>query len=119
MSPFLYALLSQVDVVYLEESERVGNRKSLPVGLPGLCCRHCNRSGRKGMCRVFPARRRNLPSKVFDLYDHFMKCNLCAAPIREELKRLKELDAAQGIRDKREERGFFGELWNRMGHESN
>jgi hypothetical protein len=114
ITPFLFALLSQVDIVYLERNERVGNRKSLPVGLPGLCCRHCARSGRKGMCRVFPARRRNLPAKVYDLYDHFMKCNLCPASIQQELRNLKQLETS--TKTKREERGFFAELWARMGH---
>ncbi|KAL3908712.1 MAG: hypothetical protein SGILL_008379 [Bacillariaceae sp.] len=116
VSPYLYCLLSQLALVHLEESERVGNRKSLPAGLPGLCCRHCDESGRKGMCRVFPARRRNLSSKVFDLHDHFTKCNLCPQATKEELQQLKEIEARQDIKSKREERGFFGELWTRMGH---
>jgi len=113
--PFLYALLEQVTLVNLEKTEQVGNRKSLPVGLPGLACRHCNRYGRKGLCRVFPARRRTLSAKLCDLYEHLKKCNLCPNEVRHELARLKSLDASQDGKMSREERGFLEELWTRMG----
>jgi hypothetical protein len=115
-TPYLFLLLSHVDLVHLEDSERVGNRKSLPVGLPGLACRHCNRSGRRGLCRVFPARRRGLQVKLDDLSEHLKKCNLCPPDVKSQLDRLKSRHGNLAQKISREERGFLEELWTRMGN---
>ena len=116
VTPYLFLLLSHVDVVHLEDSERVGNRKSLPVGLPGLACRHCNQSGRKGLCRVFPARRRGLPVKLDDLSEHMKKCNLCPPTVKSQIDMLKSQHGGLTQKISREERGFLEELWTRMGN---
>ena len=116
VTPYLFLLLSHVDVVHLEDSERVGNRKSLPVGLPGLACRRCNQSGRKGLCRVFPARRRGLPVKLDDLSEHMKKCNLCPPAVKSQLDMLKSQHGGLTQKISREERGFLEELWTRMGN---
>jgi hypothetical protein len=118
ISPCLFKVLSHVHLVHLQDDERTGNRKSLPVGLPGLACLHCDQSGRKGLCRVFPARRRNLPSKLQDLRDHLIKCNLCPPSAKQELLKLKEMEKVPLRMASREHRAFLTELWVRMGNET-
>jgi hypothetical protein len=90
VAEFLFVLLSQVQVVRLTEAERIGNRRSLQTGLPGLACRACCQNQRLGLCRLFPARRRTLPSKLGDLYDHLRRCSVTSPAIRDHLKRLKQ-----------------------------
>jgi hypothetical protein len=115
VSDFLYTLMTHAQLVNMEESERTGNRKSLPVGLPGIGCRHCCQSNRKGLCRLFPARRRTLSSKVNDLYDHVRRCTLCPREVKDHLSLLKELEAAKDGRTAGEKE-LYDRVWARMGH---
>jgi hypothetical protein len=116
---FLYTLMTQVQRVYLTESERVGSRKNLPIGLPGIGCRHCCPSNRRGLCRFFPARRRTLPNKLNDLYNHIRRCTLCPGEVKAHLAAL-ELEAEQNnskdSKDSEGERAFFDQIWTRLGH---
>mmetsp|Transcript_41879 Transcript_41879/g.100546 ORF Transcript_41879/g.100546 Transcript_41879/m.100546 type:complete len:872 (-) Transcript_41879:60-2675(-) len=116
MSPLLYIVLSNVQLVHMEKSEQTGNRKSLPVGLPGLACIHCCQSGRRGLCRIFPSRRRTLTQKMEDLYQHFVKCNLCPPHVKQQLVSLREapVDNATANHDAKKDRGFVETLWMRM-----
>jgi hypothetical protein len=115
VSNFLYTLLSHAQLVKMEESEKTGNRKSLPVDLPGIGCRHCCQSNRKGLCRLFPARRRRLGNKVNDLYEHIRRCTLCPFEVKEQLASLKreELDKIDKSVGEKE---FYDRIWARMGH---
>jgi hypothetical protein len=114
VSEFLYTLMTQVQRVNMEESERTGNRKSLAVGLPGIGCRHCCQSNRKGLCRLFPVRRRTLPNKINDLYEHIRRCTLCPAELKEHLVMLRQRD---GSKEKTAgEKELFDRIWVRMGH---
>ena len=116
MSPLLYLVLSNVQLVHMEKSEQTGNRKSLPVGLPGLACIHCCQSGRRGLCRIFPSRRRTLNQKMEDLYQHFVKCTLCPPDVKEQLLSLREapVDNAKANHDAKKDRVFVETLWMRM-----
>lgn len=118
VSEFLVLLLSQAQLVRLTESERIGNRRSLAVGLPGLGCRYCCEHRRLGLCRVFPARRRTLPVKVNDLFDHLRRCTVCPNGVKEQLEQLhhvhmndQRLPSVQGG-----DREFFDRIWTRLGH---
>lgn len=108
---FLYTLMAHAQVVHLEETERTGNRKGLPADLPGIACRHCCQSNRKGLCRLFPARRRTLPSKVNDLYEHIRRCTLCPVDFKDRLTMLKQIKTTP-IGEKE----FYDRVWVRMGH---
>ena len=116
MSPLLYLVLSNVQLVHMEKSEQTGNRKSLPVGLPGLACIHCCQSGRRGLCRIFPSRRRTLNQKMEDLYQHFVKCTLCPPDVKHQLVSLREapVDNAKANHDAKKDRAFVETLWMRM-----
>jgi hypothetical protein len=117
---FLYVLLTQTQVVRLMETERIGNRRSLSVGLPGIGCKYCCMHRRLGLCRMFPVRRRTLPSKVNDIYHHIQRCSLTPATVKHELKRLyDELSTSnhQHLKMKEGEREFFDRLWKRLAFE--
>jgi hypothetical protein len=127
ISDYLYLLLSQVQRVRLSSAERVGNRKSLRIGLPGFGCRYCCQKGRLGLSRIFPARRRTLPSKIPDLHDHLRRCTLCPSPIKNQLevlyqKQLKEKEksaaagGSEGSAVIGNEREFYSRIWSRLGH---
>ncbi len=120
---YLKALFEHVQVVTLAKSERVGNRKTLARDLPGLGCKKCACKGRLGLCRVFPARRRALPAKVEDLFQHLKRCPLIPVQEREVLVHLhaqyqQQKDARREQQDAAElyEREFFHRLWAKLGH---
>jgi hypothetical protein len=112
ISGFLYTLLSHFQRIELLPSERKGNRKSLKTGLPGFGCRYCSKAGRFGLSRVFPARRRTLPVRVADLYDHIRRCNLCPSDTKAILQRLK----ADEKQEPSQEKKFLDLVWERLGH---
>lgn len=116
VADFTYAIVKEAALVHLAASERIGNRSCLTVGLPGLACKHCCQQGRSGLSRVFPARKRNLKTKVTDLYDHLRRCSLVPDDVQENLRKL-QLDAAQGIGSDKKSKVFYGRLWRRLGHD--
>ncbi|CAB9511321.1 expressed unknown protein [Seminavis robusta] len=113
-SDFLYTLMSSVQVVHLIDSERVGKRKTLRVGLPGFGCRYCCHVGRCGLSRMFPLRRRMLPGKVNEIYEHVKRCTLFPTKEKERLARLKAEDKTGPDQEKE----FFDRIWERLGAES-
>lgn len=116
VSEFLFTVMSQVQIVRLTDSERIGNRRSLKLGLPGIGCRYCCEHRRLGLCRVFPARRRTLPSKINDVYDHLRRCNLCPASVKEQLERTKHQMNNGFSADQGSDKEFFDRIWSRLGH---
>ena len=116
VDPFVLALLSQVQVVRLAASEQIGNRRSLLPGLPGIACRYCCQQQRLGLCRLFPARRRTLPDKVGDMYDHLRRCSLVPVAVKQHLAQLKENSSEEAMNDREDCKAFFDRVWDRMGH---
>ena len=122
---YWYVLMEQVQRVRLSASERVGNRKSLRIGLPGFGCRYCCQAGRLGLSRIFPARRRTLPSKIPDIHDHLRRCPLCPQQIKDQLEELaeerkehqkSELEGNATNYSASREKEFFTRIWARLGH---
>lgn len=113
---FLILLISQVQPIRLTETECIGNRRSLRVGLPGFGCRFCCDQKRFGLCRMFPARRRTLPNKVNDLYEHFRRCALCPQTIKDKLELSKSQMTTSFQSDQGGDREFFDRVWSRLGH---
>jgi hypothetical protein len=113
VSEFIYFLMTHVEKVYLTESERVGNRKSMELGMPGFGCKHCCAADRKGLCRFFPARRRTLPSKIKDLSDHLRRCTMCPLAVKERLVEFKrkKLDMEP---TEETNKHFFDRVWARL-----
>jgi hypothetical protein len=112
---FFSVLLTHAQIVRMLESERVGNRRSLEAGLPGFACRYCCDHGRLGNCRMFPVRRRSLPAKVLDLYEHLLRCTVCPVFVKEQLKLLfRQIRSDGPALDGGPDRVFFDRLWNRI-----
>lgn len=116
VSDFLYILMSQVQPIRLTETECIGNRRSLQVGLPGFGCRYCCDQKRLGLCRMFPARRRTLPHKVNDLYDHLRRCTLCPQAVKDNLEQSRNRTTVSFRADQGSNREFYDRVWNRLGH---
>lgn len=87
LHPFLYSLLSQLQVVSLQPAERTGKRRSLPAGLKGFGCCYCCEAGRYGFSRTYPLRRRTLPQKLNDMFYHLQRCTLCPRNMKLEMRR--------------------------------
>ena len=117
ISPYLYLLMSQVEVCHMLESEKVGKRKAAPVGLSGFGCRHCIAEGRLGFCRVFPLNKRSLPTKVKDLHNHFQRCTLIPAETRRRLRLLKKETGAgrESAKLTDRDREFVDQIWTKLG----
>ena len=111
-SDFLYTLLLQARRVRLQANEQRGNKKSLQLGLPGFACRHCCALGRMGQCRIFPARRRTLPTKIYDLYEHLLRCSACPPETVELLQVLHDRENYQPKMPGRKE--FLDLIWSRL-----
>lgn len=111
VSPFLYELLSRVQRVNLLDCECRSTRKNLKVGLPGFGCRYCFQAGRLGFSRIFPTKRKGLPEKANDMYEHMRRCPLCPAEVKKRLESLRpkpeEVNAAT-------EKVFFDRFWARL-----
>jgi hypothetical protein len=118
ISPFLYYLMTQVELVRVQKDDNY--QYNLPIGLPGLGCAHCRSSSSRQKttrtrCQIFPLDRRTFPAKVRKgLYNHIRRCDRCPVEVKLELRRLKNLEV--GTKISREERQFFKKLWFRMGH---
>lgn len=121
VSEYLFTLMDQVFRVSLTPQERTGHRKSLKAGMPGFGCKYCYEANRWGQCRLFPARKRTIHSKIPDLYDHLRRCPLCPANVKEQLERLhqasKEATAESAITSRSQEKEFYERIWLRLGHE--
>jgi hypothetical protein len=97
-SPFLYELLSHIQKVRLLSSERVGKRKTLPIGLEGFGCRYCHKVGRLGFSRCYPLRRRGLPAQIYDMHHHLQRCTVCPKSVQVALRRLlNEEEKQKGV----------------------
>lgn len=111
ISPFLYELLSRVQRVRLLDCECRSTRKNLKVGLPGFGCRYCCEAGRLGFSRIFPTKRKGLPDKANDMYEHMRRCTLCPPEVKERLEKLRprpeDVNASA-------EKAFFDRVWVRL-----
>ena len=119
ISPFLYYLMTQMQLVRITENDQC--LYNLPIGLPGIACAHCSSwTKKKTWCQIFPMDRRTLPAQVRkSMYNHLRRCERCPPEIKMELKRLKKMEQAYykgTTKVSREERQFFKKLWYRMGH---
>jgi hypothetical protein len=113
---FSYHLMSQMQPCVFTEADRLGKRKGLPAGFPGLACRHC--FGGYGSGRFFPSSIKTLSdtSKTLNvLHNHMMRCRKCPPEIRENLENLRV-----GHDDERakmkfgSQKAFFGRIWERL-----
>lgn len=113
---FTYALIREMVPCYLNEEDRVGKRRSLPIGYAGLACQYCHDQCSTG--RFFPSNIKTMSdtSKSLNIfYNHMLKCHLCPAHIKNELKRMRLYhDLERGSLMHGSQRAFFNRIWNHL-----
>ena len=113
---FSFYLLGQMQMCVFTEADRLGKRKGLPPGFPGLACRHC--FGGYGSGRFFPSSIKTLSdtSKTLNvLFNHMMRCRKCPPEVRETLEKLRKLHDEQRSKMKfGSQKAFFARIWDRL-----
>lgn len=113
---FSYHLLSQMQPCVFTEADRLGKRKGLPPGFPGLACRHC--FGGYGSGRFFPSSIKTLSdtSKTLNvLHNHMMRCRKCPPDVRETLEKLRGSHDEERAKMKfGSQKAFFARIWERL-----
>jgi len=113
---FSFYLLRQMQMCVFTEADRLGKRKGLPPGFPGLACRHC--FGGYGSGRFFPSSIKTLSdtSKTLNvLYNHMMRCRKCPMEVRETLEKLRKVHDEQRAKMKfGSQKAFFARIWDRL-----
>lgn len=116
---FSFYLLGQMQMCVFTEADRLGKRKGLPPGFPGLACRHC--FGGYGSGRFFPSSIKTLSdtSKTLNvLFNHMMRCRKCPPQVRETLEKLRKVHDEQRAKMKfGSQKAFFARIWDRL-HEN-
>lgn len=113
---FSFHLLCQMLPCVFTEADRLGKRKGLPPGFPGLACRHC--FGGFGSGRFFPSSIKTLSdtSKTLNvLHNHMMRCRKCPPEIRELLASTRKSHDEQRAKMKfGSQKAFFARIWDRL-----
>lgn len=113
---FSFHLLRQMQPCVFTEADRLGKRKGLPPGFPGLACRHC--FGGYGSGRFFPSSIKTLSdtSKTLNvLHNHMMRCRKCPPEIRETLNKARKTHDEQRAKMKfGSQKAFFARIWDRL-----
>jgi len=120
---FTFHIMSQLRPCTFTEADRLGRRRGLLTGFPGLACRHClGEHGCSG--RFFPSSVKTMAdaSKTLDVvYRHVMKCKDCPWNIKCGLKTLRTFhDTERSKMPFGNQRAFFLKIWGRLhqDHES-
>ena len=117
---FSFFLLGQMQMCVFTEADRLGKRKGLPPGFPGLACRHC--FGGYGSGRFFPSSIKTLSdtSKTLNvLFNHMMRCRKCPDDVRETLEKIRRVHDEQRAKMKfGSQKAFFARIWDRL-HDNN
>lgn len=113
---FSFRLISQMQTCVFTEADRLGKRKGLPAGFPGLACRHC--FGGYGSGRFFPSSIKTLSdtSKTLNvLHNHMMRCRKCPQDVRDTLEKLRGThDEERGKMKFGSQKAFFARVWERL-----
>jgi hypothetical protein len=113
---FSFHLLGQMQRCVFTEADRLGKRKGLPPGFPGLACRHC--FGGYGSGRFFPSSIKTLSdtSKTLNvLHNHMMRCRKCPTEVRDALEGLRASHDEERAKMKfGSQKAFFARIWDRL-----
>ena len=115
---FTFHVMSQLRPCVFTEADRLGRRRGLKVGFPGLACRHCHGEHSVRSGRFFPGTIKTMAdaSKTLDVvYRHVMKCKECPWNVKAGLKTLREFhDTERSKMPFGNQRGFFVKIWGRL-----
>ncbi len=114
ITPFLYALLRQVEPCQFTDADRYIARSRCPIGFNGFQCRHC--SGHAGLGKYFPTSTKALStnSTSQNIFSHVLKCRKCPEEIKEKLKDLKYDKGHWTRRTTGWRQKFFEQVWARL-----
>lgn len=129
---YSYRVMKEVTLVHFDESDRRGKRQKIPLGFPGLACRHC-----RGV-RTLPSAIHNdliLPSyqrtgryfpstlKSFSdtkktlnaIFSHLIRCQKCPQEVKQNLIKLeKEHSSERASKNYGSQSRFFLRIWHRI-----
>eukprot|EP00591_Stephanopyxis_turris_P007456 CAMPEP_0195508816 /NCGR_PEP_ID=MMETSP0794_2-20130614/1924_1 /TAXON_ID=515487 /ORGANISM="Stephanopyxis turris, Strain CCMP 815" /LENGTH=697 /DNA_ID=CAMNT_0040635877 /DNA_START=73 /DNA_END=2166 /DNA_ORIENTATION=- len=94
------------------KKEASGKLRKLPIGHPGVKCKHC--SGRISSGVYFPSSASSLSKNSQRIYMHLETCVDCPEHIKLSLKSLHLYHSSQLLRIKGSRLAFFQRVWNRM-----
>ena len=114
ITPFLYALLRQLETCQFTDADRYIARSRCSTGFNGFQCRHC--SGHAGLGKYFPTSPKALAtnSTSQNIFSHVLKCRKCPDEIKEKLKTLKHDKGHWTRRTTGWRQKFFEEVWQRL-----
>ena len=114
ITPFLYALLRQVEPCQFTDADKYIARSRCSTGFNGFQCRHC--SGHAGLGKYFPTSQRALAtnSTSQNIFSHVLKCRKCPDEVKEQLKTLKHEKGHWTRRTTGWRQKFFEEVWKRL-----
>jgi hypothetical protein len=114
ITPFLYALLRQLEPCQFTDADRYIARSRCPQGFHGFQCRHC--SGHAGLGKYFPTSPKALStnSTSQNIFSHVLKCRKCPEDVKEKLKTLKYDKGHWTRRTTGWRQKFFEDVWKRL-----
>ncbi len=114
VTPYVYALMRQVQPCHFTEADRFLSRSKSPIGFAGFECRHCN--GHAGLGRYFPISPKALStnSTSQNIFSHMQKCRKCPQEVKDELLLLKTEKPTWLRRTCGWRQAFFQTLWERL-----
>jgi hypothetical protein len=129
---YSYRVMKEVTLAYFDESDRRGKRQNIPVGFPGLACKHCHgvrtapqaelndlnlplyqRTG-----RYFPSTLKSFSDTKKTLnaiFSHLMRCQKCPREVKQKLVQLeKEHSSERAAKNYGSQSRFFLRIWHRI-----
>lgn len=132
---YSYGVMKEVTLAHFNEHDRRGKRQHIPVGFPGLACKHCNGlrmpsstsedESNSSNFRLYQRTGRYFPStiKTFSdtkktlnaIFAHLLKCHRCPQEVKQKLLELeKEHSSEQAAKNYGSQSRFFSRLWQRI-----
>ena len=121
VSDFTNAIIDEMEVTFFgDRDSKKGTRGRLPVGFPGMACRHCKEGApgfRKGC--YFPSSIKTISDSkktLYSIHKHLMKCSSCPEETKRELNYLFSAHLAMCKSNNRHgnQRAFFRQIWLKL-----
>ena len=121
VSDFTNAIIDEMEVTFFgHRDSKKGARGRLPVGFPGMACRHCKEGTpgfRKGC--YFPSSIKTISDSkktLYSIHKHLMKCSSCPEETKRQLNYLFSSHLAMCKSNNRHgnQRAFFRQIWLKL-----
>lgn len=116
VTAYTLMVISQLKVCRFTLQQKVGKRKDVFVGFPGMQCLHCEDHKQRRSGAYFPTSVKTLSDSKKILYaiaKHINKCTACPLEVKYSIARALVIHEIQRRAEKRHgsQRAFFGEVW--------